>query len=455
MKLQQGSHLTALPSPLLRPACRSQRSLGQAFGGQQAFGGKRYGQRTAQRQATRATAAGQPGGAPDAAGRTALYPAGKRQARLRLPALILQVDADSLLDSPAVVEELGAAVSGGATAVVLSEATAEAGPGGSSAARLYEAALKLKELLRGRSALVIRDRTDIADAVGADGVLLSPTGLPTVVAKRMLAGGLGLVGRAVSDAAAAAEAAAEGASFVVLSGGAAGVPPTPEEAVAARQQQKSNASIPVIVAASAAASSSELTELVVVRVDGLALDLTDLTPVAAALRQRPQSSTAMAAAAVLKTMGATPESVSYDDSFSSVSSVDIDELLFDRAPLDGDAAVDWQAVEVAAPAAAAAPLSPSLTPLLHRTPVQAAAALPPRVGELPPAAQLSQLLSASREALVEAERGLLTDLLGFLAEACPGMEEASLLRDALRQLDELFLLVVVGEFNSGGSRALA
>jgi hypothetical protein len=29
------------------------------------------------------------------------------------------------------------------------------------------------------------------------------------------------------------------------------------------------------------------------------------------------------------------------------------------------------------------------------------------------------------------------------------MEEAQLLRDAVKQLDELFLLVVLGEFNSG------
>ena len=31
------------------------------------------------------------------------------------------------------------------------------------------------------------------------------------------------------------------------------------------------------------------------------------------------------------------------------------------------------------------------------------------------------------------------------------MEELSLLKDAIKQLDELFLLVVVGEFNSGKS----
>ena len=33
----------------------------------------------------------------------------------------------------------------------------------------------------------------------------------------------------------------------------------------------------------------------------------------------------------------------------------------------------------------------------------------------------------------------------------PSMEEAGLLADALRQLDEPFLVVVVGEFNSGKS----
>jgi hypothetical protein len=40
-------------------------------------------------------------------------------------------------------------------------------------------------------------------------------------------------------------------------------------------------------------------------------------------------------------------------------------------------------------------------------------------------------------------------VLAFLEEWCPQLEEAQLLRDAVKQLDELFLLVVLGEFNSG------
>ena len=66
---------------------------------------------------------------------------------------------------------------------------------------------------------------------------------------------------------------------------------------------------------------------------------------------------------------------------------------------------------------------------------------------------------AGREALLADERALLASVLAFLEARCPSLEEASLLRDAVAQLDELFLIVVVGEFNSGermhqGSHAL-
>ena len=65
-----------------------------------------------------------------------------------------------------------------------------------------------------------------------------------------------------------------------------------------------------------------------------------------------------------------------------------------------------------------------------------------------------QLLSAAKEDLVEAERQLLEQLLSLLQQATPEMQEMSMLTDALKQLDELFLLVVVGEFNSGKSSVI-
>lgn len=43
-------------------------------------------------------------------------------------------------------------------------------------AELYEAGVQLKEIIRGRAVLLLADRTDIADAVEADGVALSGKG---------------------------------------------------------------------------------------------------------------------------------------------------------------------------------------------------------------------------------------------------------------------------------------
>ena len=45
-------------------------------------------------------------------------------------------------------------------------------------------------------------------------------------------------------------------------------------------------------------------------------------------------------------------------------------------------------------------------------------------------------------------------MLEVLQEATPQMAELSMLTDAIKQLDELFLLVVVGEFNSGKSSVI-
>ncbi len=42
----------------------------------------------------------------------------------------------------------------------------------------------------------------------------------------------------------------------------------------------------------------------------------------------------------------------------------------------------------------------------------------------------------------------------LVQEVVPSMEEVGLLRDALKQLDQPFLMVVVGEFNSGKSTVI-
>jgi hypothetical protein len=242
-----------------------------------------------------------------------IFPAGGKQARVDLPALMVEADADAFeRNSEALLADVNAAVTAGATAVVLG-----AGPGAGGAAALYEAAVALKALLRGRAALLLLDRTDIATAVDADGVVLSPSGahpplplpplaaarrrpcapahrapsaprpraprpagVPVVVARRMLSGGAALVGQIASDAAGAAAAAADGANFILLRGSSGGLPDAPE-LEAARLGQRSGSAIPVIAAAEAGADPGPAVGLARAA-DGFGLPLGGLVAAAAA-----------------------------------------------------------------------------------------------------------------------------------------------------------------------------
>jgi small GTP-binding protein len=62
-----------------------------------------------------------------------------------------------------------------------------------------------------------------------------------------------------------------------------------------------------------------------------------------------------------------------------------------------------------------------------------------------------RILDERREALVERERGLLGRLVAFLKDFGAPEDDVELLRRALADLEEMFLLVIVGEFNSGKS----
>lgn len=331
-------------------------------------------------------------------GQPGIFPAGKRQARVKLPALFITVAADDFLASPsAASEDIAAAVAGGATAVLLREGL-DAG-----AAQLYEAAVALKGVLRGRAALLVVDRTDVADAADADGAVLTPTGLPTVVARNMMQDGLALVGRAVANSEAAVAAAAEGASLLILQETGGSTPAG--AAVAAAKAQRSGASVPVIAALSSGATAAELTSLVGAGVDGLALELGTVSAVAAVLTGQRQASLTEAASSIVAYLA--PGLTSSSQGGPSPSG----------SPSPGQ------------DGAAEAPAQPAV-------------------------AQLSQLLSASREQMVLEEKEVLARVVAFLEHACPALEEVALLRDAVRALDELFLVVVVGEFNSGKSAVI-
>jgi len=66
-------------------------------------------------------------------------------------------------------------------------------------------------------------------------------------------------------------------------------------------------------------------------------------------------------------------------------------------------------------------------------------------------ALLRKLLSKEQDAILQEERLQLEGLLLIVARLDPATEDVQLLQQTLRQLEELFLLVVVGEFNAGKS----
>ena len=61
------------------------------------------------------------------------------------------------------------------------------------------------------------------------------------------------------------------------------------------------------------------------------------------------------------------------------------------------------------------------------------------------------ILNAKQESLLSAERNLLNDLRTILVRFGAAQTDHETLAQSIQQLDELFLLVVVGEFNSGKS----
>jgi len=316
---------------------------------------------------------------------------------------MVQLDADAVTSDPTTLESIGDAVASGATAVILTE-------GASGASVLYEAACKLKAFLRSRASLLLVDRTDIASAAEADGVLLTDSGVPTVVAKRMMsaAGPSALVGRIVSSGEAAVAAAADGANLVLVTS-KDGLPASLSVLDKARNNQRSGNRIPVLqFCTSPDTSADALAAAWPEGLDGVAAWLPLLPRLADAATGTTVAgrSPGTAAAAVLQRLEGRP-------------------------------------AEPAAPPAG----KPSTTEVMADV-----LAAPP--GTLTGHSWVRRLLNDERELLLSEEKAALGEVMAFLEEVVPDLAELQLLRDALKQLDDLFLVVVVGEFNSGKSSVI-
>lgn len=100
-----------------------------------------------------------------------------------MPNVVLKLTAEEVLSGDdSTTDAVSTAVSQGVGIVVLESSKGDDESGG----RLYEAACVLKSVVGDRAYLLISERVDIATAVGASGVLLSDQGLPPIVARNMM-----------------------------------------------------------------------------------------------------------------------------------------------------------------------------------------------------------------------------------------------------------------------------
>ena len=76
-----------------------------------------------------------------------------------------------------------------------------------------------------------------------------------------------------------------------------------------------------------------------------------------------------------------------------------------------------------------------------------------RKSAIPPT-HFTSVIGEQGERLLNKEREILDDIVNFLETSAPELEEIKLLLDARKGLDELFLIVIVGEFNAGKSSVI-
>lgn len=331
-----------------------------------------------------------------------IFPGGMRRTEVRLPGLIAMLRVSDVLGPGAkeFLDMLDSAIAGGFTMLVLDSGNDESSGGG----RLYEAARLLKSLLRGRAELLVAERLDIAAAAGASGVLLSDEGLPAVVARSTMqnvsasSSVLPLVARSVRSAQSALSAtASEGADFLILQVSA------DADAKIVVSNVCERVSIPVFVQASA-------------------LNLSAFT---------------LAESSVLLALQAGASGLVFSgDEMKNVAADRIAHL--------------------------ASSLVSAMSNLFQHRSASGAESLMPgtvvdetvNISTKDVATSQAMTLDVQAQKILEEERVLLTSLIELVQEATPEMEEVSLLVDAVAQLDEPVLLVIVGEFNSGKSSVI-
>ncbi|KAL3827931.1 hypothetical protein ACJIZ3_016733 [Penstemon smallii] len=264
--------------------------------------------------------------------------------------------------------------------------------GGGSGKKLYEAACLLKSVIRDRAYLLIDERVDIAAAVNASGVLLSDQGLPTIVARNTMM-----------------DARNE---IVVLP-------------LVARIVQTHDAALD--------ASISEGADFIIYNVSGdeeLVRSVSERVKIPVFIMfDPPRDVISLKKSSDFFRTGASGVVVTVDElnlfREDDLSKMFYREYASDMEVVKGSTSFDKLKILEMENGFPGRNMVPGFTKLEER-----------------------------EQKFIEKERSFLLEAINVIQRATPLMGDISLLKDAVSQLNEPFLLVIVGEFNSGKSSVI-
>ncbi|OMP05077.1 Thiamine phosphate synthase [Corchorus olitorius] len=266
--------------------------------------------------------------------------------------------------------------------------------GEGSGGRIYEAARSLKAVIKDRAYFLITERVDIAAAVGASGVVLSDQGLPAIVARNTMM-----------------DSKSESVFLPLV----------------ARTVQTANSALNASVSEGADFLIYDLGEEEHVDVAVKSVSENVKIPIFIVNNNFQAKDTSYAEALKILNSGASGLVLSLED--LRLFTDDVLSQLFNIVSTTNNKLQDGSIDE----------LKVAIIDLDS----------PEKMG-------LAGFIKVEdrEKQLIEKERSILNEAINVFQKAAPLMEEISLLIDAVAQIDEPFLLAIVGEFNSGKSTVI-
>ncbi|KAM7253750.1 hypothetical protein ACFE04_031432 [Oxalis oulophora] len=322
-----------------------------------------------------------------------LYPGGFKRPEIKVPNLVLVLNPDDVFGGKVAMDTIDQAVAAKWIGIVVLNA-GDKDNQSSGGGRIYESACLLKSVIKDRAYLLIVERVDIAAAVAASGVVLSDQGLPAIVARNTML---------------------DSKTDSVVLPLVGRIVQTPD---AAKNASKSEGADFLIYNVGNEKDGDSMLNIVMKDVK---------IPIFVSFTSREEAISVTEASKYLKS-GAGGLAVSFQD-LKLLSDDVLGELFYIVRSMIKEPQPELMSMEK-----------------IKLMDVG-------KDGQGKKAAGFVKLAEREKQLIVK-EKLVLLDAINVIQKAAPLMKEVSLLIDAVSQIDEPFMLAIVGEFNSGKSTVI-